>query len=83
MAQGQDHGQDQWQDQVQDQVQDDDQEALRLMKAFYDVRDRESRRIIVAIVEAAARGASVKVEEPSELGMAILGCGSVSKGAPH
>ena len=77
MAQGQDYGR----DYGQDQVQDDDQEALRLMRAFCNVRDREARRIIVAVVEAAARGASIKVEEPSELGMAILGCGSVSKGA--
>ena len=53
------------------------------MKAFYDIRDPEARRIIVAIVEAAARGASVKIEEPSELGMAILGFGAAAKGASH
>lgn len=53
--------------------EDDDQEALRLVRAFYKIRDREARRIIVAIVEAAARGASVKIEEPAELGLAILG----------
>ena len=41
------------------------------MRAFHNVRDPEARRIIVAIVEAAARGTSVKVEEPSKLGMAI------------
>jgi len=61
------------QEQQRDHEQDDDQEALRLMKAFYNISDREARRIIVAVVEAAARGASVKIEEPSELGMAILG----------
>ena len=59
--------------QEQGHAQDDDQEALRLMRAFYTIRDREARRIIVAIVEAAARGASVKLEEPAELGMTILG----------
>lgn len=63
--------------------QHDDREALRLMKAFYDIGDPEARRIIVAIVEAAARGASVKIEEPSALGMAILGFGGASKGTPH
>jgi len=57
--------------QEQGHAQDDDQQALRLMRAFYRVRDREARRIIVAIVEAAARGAAVKLEEPADLGMAI------------
>jgi hypothetical protein len=70
-------------DQTQDQEQDDDQQALRLMRAFYNVRDGEARRIIVALVEAAAQGASVKIEEPDELGMAILGFSGGSKSAPH
>lgn len=73
----------QGQDQERDQVQDDDHEALRLMRAFYNVRDREARRIIVAIVEAAARGASVKIEEPAELGMAILGWSSAGENTSH
>ena len=53
------------------------------MRAFYNVGDPEARRIIVAVVEAAARGAAVKIEGPADLGMAILGCGDASKGAPH
>lgn len=73
----------QGQDQVQDQVQDDDHEALRLMRAFYNVRDREARRIIVAIVEAASRGASVKIEEPAELGIAILGLSGAGENTSH
>ena len=77
MAQGQER------DQVQNQVQDNDHEALRLMRAFYNVGDPEARRIIVAIVEAAARGAAVKIEGPADLGMAILGCGDASKDALH
>ena len=75
--------QDRKQDREPDSVQDDDQEALRLMKAFYTIKDREARRIIVAIVEAAARGASVKLEEPAELGMAILGRRSVGENTSH
>ncbi|HEU4357475.1 MAG TPA: hypothetical protein VFR54_03390 [Xanthobacteraceae bacterium] len=75
MAQGPDH--------ERDQVQNEDQEALRLMRAFYNVRDPEARRIIVALVEAVARGAAVKIQEPAELGMAILGFSGASKGAPH
>ena len=71
------------QDREPDRAQEDDQEALRLMKAFYAIRDREARRIIVAIVEAAARGASVKIEEPAELGMAILGCRSAGETSSH
>ena len=69
--------------QERDQVQDDDREALRLMRAFYNIRDREARRIIVAIVEAAARGASVKIEEPAELGIGILGWSSAGENTSH
>ena len=65
-----------------DREQDDD-EGLRLIKAFYRVRDREARRIIVAIVEAAARGASVKLEESSELGLAMLGRRSAGERTSH
>jgi hypothetical protein len=71
------------QDQQRDHERDEDQEALRLMKAFYKVSDREARRIIVAIVEAAARGASVKIEEPSGLGMAILGANGAGQNTSH
>ena len=69
--------------QEQDQAQGDDQEALRLIKAFYTIRDREARRIIIAVVEAAARGASVKIEEPAELGMTILGRRSAGQTTSH
>jgi hypothetical protein len=64
-------------------LQDDDEEALRLLKAFCKIRDPEARRIIVAIVEAAARGASVKIEEPAELGMAILGRSKAGQDTSH
>lgn len=67
----------------QSHATDDDQEALRLMRAFYKVRDREARRIIVAIVEAAARGAAVKLEEPAELGIEILGMSSAAQNTSH
>jgi hypothetical protein len=63
--------------------QDNDTEALRLVRAFYNVRDPQARRIIVAIVEAAARGAAVKIEEPAELGMAILGWSSAGENTSH
>ena len=66
--------------QEQGHAQDDDREALRLMRAFYTIRDREARRIIVAIVEAAARGAAVKIEEP---GMTILGQRSAGETTSH
>ena len=40
-----------------------DAEALRLVRAFYKIKDPEIRRIILAITEAAARGAIVSVRE--------------------
>jgi hypothetical protein len=52
-------------------AQDEDEEALRLIRAFYEIRDRKARRIIIAVVEAAARGALVKIEEPDGLGIEI------------
>jgi hypothetical protein len=39
-------------------------EALKLIRAFYRIRDIDTRRIIVSIVTAAARGATVRIEEP-------------------
>jgi hypothetical protein len=63
--------------------QDDDREALRLLRAFYEIRDHEARRIIVAMVEAAARGASIKIEEPAELGTATLGASRARERTSH
>jgi hypothetical protein len=66
------------------QEQDDDHEALRLIRAFYAVRDSEARRTIVAIVEAAARGTSLKIEDPAELGAAIHNWStSARENSPH
>jgi hypothetical protein len=42
-------------------------EALRLIKAFYKIKDLNTRRMIVSIVKAAAGSATVKIEEPAEL----------------
>lgn len=42
-----------------------DAEALRLMRAFCKIDDPQTRRIVLAIVEAAARGATVKLN-PAE-----------------
>ena len=66
-----------------DQGWDEEEEARRLITAFYKIEDRQARRIILAIVEAAARGAAIKIEEPSELGMAILGRGSPDERTSH
>jgi hypothetical protein len=63
--------------------QDDDGEAVRLMRAFYEIRDDQARRIILAIVDAAARSASVKIEQPAELGMAILGVPNAGRKTSH
>jgi hypothetical protein len=38
-------------------------EALKLLKAFLRIEDPQARRIIIAIVEAAARGTMVRIEE--------------------
>ena len=38
-------------------------EALRLMRAFYEIDDPDTRRIILAIAEAAAKGAKLNVEK--------------------
>jgi hypothetical protein len=43
-----------------------DAEALRLVRAFYTIEDPELRHIIVAIAEAAARGAVIDVRNPDE-----------------
>jgi hypothetical protein len=40
-------------------------EALKLMRAFYRIKDLDTRRIIVSIASAAARGATIKIEEPA------------------
>ena len=63
--------------------QDDAMEARRLITAFYNVRDREARRIIVAIVEAAARGAAVKIEGPAEREIAGMGLSSTPERTSH
>jgi hypothetical protein len=44
-----------------------DFETLRLMKAFEKIRDPHARRVIIKVVEAAAKGAVLRVEEPREL----------------
>ena len=38
-------------------------EAFRLMRAFYQIDDPDTRRIILAIAEAAAKGAKLNVEK--------------------
>jgi hypothetical protein len=63
--------------------QDDEREAVRLVRAFHKIRDDQARRIILAIVDAAARGASVKIEQPAELGMAILGVRNAGRRTSH
>ena len=63
--------------------QHDDAEALRLIRAFCKVRDRRARRIILAVVEAAAGGALVKIEEPTELGGAIADWSSAGENTQH
>lgn len=60
-----------------------DAETLRLIRAFYRVRDQRARRIILAVVEAAAGGALVKIEEPSELGRAIVDWSSAGENTQH
>ena len=40
-----------------------DAEALRLIRAFHKISDPEARRIIIKIVEAAAQGAALEVED--------------------
>jgi len=42
----------------------DGAEALRLMRAFHKISDPKDRRIIIAIVEAAAQGAAITVKYP-------------------
>jgi hypothetical protein len=47
-----------------------DEESLRLLKAFIQVKDPEARKLIIALVEAAARGGTIKaysVENGNEL----------------
>jgi hypothetical protein len=39
-----------------------DIQIIRLLKAFFRIEDAETRKILLAITEAAARGASVKAE---------------------
>ena len=40
-----------------------DAEALRLLRAFHRISAPEARRIIIKIVEAAAQGAALEVED--------------------
>ena len=63
--------------------QHDDAETLRLIRAFYKVKDRKARRIILAVVEAAAGGALLKIEEPAELGRAIADWSSAGENTQH
>lgn len=37
-----------------------DDEAVRLLAAFVQVKDPEARRLIIALVEAASRGGKIK-----------------------
>lgn len=37
-----------------------DEEAMRLLTAFVQVKDPEARRLILALVEAASRGGTIK-----------------------
>ena len=55
-------------------------EALKLIRAFYRIRDLDTRRIIVSIVTAAARGATIKIEEP---GITSGQQGSSRENTPH
>ena len=55
-------------------------EALKLIRAFYRIRDLDTRRIIVSIVTAAARGATIKIEEP---GFTSGQQGSCRENTPH
>lgn len=46
-----------------------DDDSLRLLKAFIQVKDPEARRLIIALVEAAARGGKIRavsVEDAAE-----------------
>jgi hypothetical protein len=36
-----------------------DEQALRLLKAFYHVDDREAREVIITLAESAVRGISI------------------------
>jgi hypothetical protein len=69
--------------QRQSNEQCNDAETLRLIRAFYKVRDRNARRIILAVVEAAAKGALVKIEEPTKLGRAIADWSSAGENTQH
>lgn len=40
-----------------------DTEGLRLLKAFTNVQDPKARRVIIEIVEAAAEGATIVLDE--------------------
>jgi hypothetical protein len=63
--------------------QREDAETLRLIKAFSQVKDRKARQIILAVVEAAARGALVNIEEPAELGLAVTDWSSAGENTQH
>jgi hypothetical protein len=43
-----------------------DVEALRLMRAFHQIDDPQKRRLVIALAEALARGAAIKVERPEK-----------------
>jgi hypothetical protein len=55
-------------------------EALKLVRAFYRIKHLDTRRIVVSIVTAAARGATVRIEEP---GIASTQQGSRRENTPH
>jgi hypothetical protein len=44
-----------------------DTEAVRPMRAFNKIDDLDTRRLILELVEAAAMGSAVKVEETEDL----------------
>jgi hypothetical protein len=44
----------------------EDAEALRLMRAFHQVKETKTRRLIIAITEALARGAVVNISGPEQ-----------------
>jgi hypothetical protein len=45
----------------------DDAQALRLMRAFHQIKDAKTRRLIVVMVEATARDdATAKVSDPEQ-----------------
>ena len=44
----------------------DDVAALRLMKAFFQIKEPKVRQVIIAIVEKAAQGETFKIEEPQD-----------------